>query len=93
MSYFLTKGFQKFRAHVVEGDRAVDVMALILCYCLELKDKPSEIHLVASSAQLKEYFRIERNLPCLELHDPITVRRAQFRHPNLAHAYPHTSAG
>jgi len=33
---------QKFRAHVVEGDRAVDLMALILCYCLELKDKPSE---------------------------------------------------
>ncbi|CAG8686352.1 13786_t:CDS:2, partial [Acaulospora colombiana] len=31
---------KKFRTHVMEGDRAMDVMACILAYGLELKDKP-----------------------------------------------------
>jgi hypothetical protein len=69
-------------------------MALILCYCLELKDKPSEIHPLGSYLLFLTFrlHRIKRDLPCLELHDPITNLRAQFWYPNIAHPYPHLFA-
>lgn len=32
---------QKLRAFVVEGDRAADVVAYLMCYCLELRNESS----------------------------------------------------
>ena len=31
---------QKFRLYVLDSDRATDVLAYLLCYGLEIKDKP-----------------------------------------------------
>lgn len=65
---------QKFRAHVVEGDRAMDVMALILCYSLELKDKPSEcVHSLQSPWLID--LRVKWYLSCIELYAAIIVCR------------------
>jgi hypothetical protein len=33
---------QKFRAHLLESDQLLDVIAYLLCYCLENKDKQRE---------------------------------------------------
>ena len=34
---------QKFRAYILESDRSMDLVAYLLCYCLEIKDKPREL--------------------------------------------------
>lgn len=34
---------QKFRAYLLESDKAVDVLAYLLCYSLEIKDKPGKL--------------------------------------------------
>ncbi|KII88756.1 hypothetical protein PLICRDRAFT_41986 [Plicaturopsis crispa FD-325 SS-3] len=33
---------KKFRAYVLESDKAVDIVAYLLCYSLEIKDKPQQ---------------------------------------------------
>lgn len=32
--------FQKFRAYLLDSDKATDVLAYLLCYGLDIKDKP-----------------------------------------------------
>lgn len=32
--------FQKFRAYLLDSDKAADVLAYLLCYGLDIKDKP-----------------------------------------------------
>ena len=34
------RNVQKFRAYVLDSDRAMDVFAYLMCYGLEIKDKP-----------------------------------------------------
>ena len=33
---------QKFRSFVLESDKGMDLVAYLLCYGLEIKDKPGE---------------------------------------------------
>ena len=37
---------QKFRAYLLDSDKAMDVLAYLLCYSLEIKDKPGKLLLV-----------------------------------------------
>jgi hypothetical protein len=42
--------FKKFRAYLLDSDKAVDILAYLLCYSLEIKDKPRMSSLVISRA-------------------------------------------
>jgi hypothetical protein len=37
---------KKFRAYLLDSDKAVDILAYLLCYSLEIKDKPRASSLV-----------------------------------------------
>jgi hypothetical protein len=39
-SFLMCIASQKFRAYLLDSDKAVDVLAHLLCYGLEIKDKP-----------------------------------------------------
>lgn len=39
---------KKFRAYLLDSDKAVDILAYLLCYSLEIKDKPRALSLVLS---------------------------------------------
>jgi len=43
---------KKFRAYLLDSDKAVDILAYLLCYSLEIKDKPRALSLVLSQADL-----------------------------------------
>ena len=40
--FLLTLANQKFRAYLLDNERAMDIVAYLLCYGLEIKDKPGE---------------------------------------------------
>ncbi|KIM23745.1 hypothetical protein M408DRAFT_249748 [Serendipita vermifera MAFF 305830] len=64
---------RKFRAYVVEGDRAVDVMALILCYCLELKDKPKSNGICRALSYMLQSLSAEPSFGTQLSHTPIRI--------------------
>ena len=74
----LTTRFQKFRRYVIDGDRAVDVVAALLCLLMEFKDD-SSASFAFDSTVLTEVQRIQWDLSRVELYDSISYRRAQFR--------------
>lgn len=39
-TFMLTSSSQKFRAYLLDSEKGMDVMAYLLCYGLEIKDKP-----------------------------------------------------
>ena len=42
VTFSLTPANQKFRAYLLDNERAMDIVAYLLCYGLEIKDKPGE---------------------------------------------------
>jgi hypothetical protein len=57
----------------MEGDRAMDVMACILAYGLELKDKPSRYINPSFLFSLMLFNRIKRGLSLPQLYAPIPI--------------------
>ncbi len=40
---FMHLAFQKFRSHVLESDNSMNLVVDLLCYGLEIKDKPRKL--------------------------------------------------
>lgn len=50
----LTLHFQKFCAHILESEKSVDFMTYLLCFCMDIKDKPGELFFSASSSSISD---------------------------------------
>ena len=68
--------WQKFRAYFLDLDKCMDVVAYLLCYALEIKDKPRkhfslfDMHCLCSIF----YNRTAWLVPCSFVHHPDIVR-------------------
>lgn len=67
---------QKFRAYLLDSDKGMDVMAYLLCYGLEIKDKPGGSHLGVAVNALAYGARCHRatwDVSCTIVHGPELV--------------------
>lgn len=70
---------QKFRLYVLDSDRATDVLAYLLCYGIEIKDKPRTCPLCISSCiQAYAAPRTTRSVPHDLLHRAEHLCRARL---------------
>lgn len=68
--------FQKFRAYLLDSDKTTDVLAYLLCYGLDIKDKPrtSLRKLSCHWARVHSLFpRATWSLSCIDLYHPDLV--------------------
>ncbi|EGN94259.1 hypothetical protein SERLA73DRAFT_114402 [Serpula lacrymans var. lacrymans S7.3] len=75
---------KKFRAYVLDSDKAVDILAYLLCYSLEIKDKPQQHGLCRALSYIVQILSAE---PAFgnKLSSPVTVQLpAKWNAPGTA---------
>ncbi|KDQ59485.1 hypothetical protein JAAARDRAFT_126665 [Jaapia argillacea MUCL 33604] len=71
---------KKYRAYVLESDRAVDITAYLLCYTLEIKDKPQQHGLCRALSYIVQMLSAERAFG-LKLSSPVKAQLPAKWHP------------
>ncbi|KZT28593.1 hypothetical protein NEOLEDRAFT_1129424 [Neolentinus lepideus HHB14362 ss-1] len=64
---------KKFRAYILETDKGVNITAYLLCYCLEIKDKPQQHGLCRAISYIVQTLSAERSFG-MKLSSPVKAQ-------------------